>query len=55
MDHAMGKPDAPSGTTRELAEELASISQNRILVHIQAHAMGNGLASAEPKAYGVLS
>jgi 4-hydroxy-tetrahydrodipicolinate reductase len=24
------KPDAPSGTTRELAEELASVAQNRI-------------------------
>jgi dihydrodipicolinate reductase len=55
MDHATGKPDAPSGTTRELAEELASISQNQILVHILAHAMGNGLASVEPKTYGVLS
>jgi 4-hydroxy-tetrahydrodipicolinate reductase len=32
------KPDAPSGTTRELAEELASISQNRIEVPIaQTH------------------
>jgi 4-hydroxy-tetrahydrodipicolinate reductase len=32
------KPDAPSGTTRELAEELASISQNRIGVPIaQTH------------------
>lgn len=28
------KPDAPSGTTRELAEELASIAQNRIEVPI---------------------
>jgi 4-hydroxy-tetrahydrodipicolinate reductase len=28
------KPDAPSGTTRELAEELASITQNRIEVPI---------------------
>jgi 4-hydroxy-tetrahydrodipicolinate reductase len=32
------KPDAPSGTTRELAEELASISQNRLEVPIaQTH------------------
>jgi 4-hydroxy-tetrahydrodipicolinate reductase len=32
------KPDAPSGTTLELAEELASISQNRIEVPIaQTH------------------
>jgi 4-hydroxy-tetrahydrodipicolinate reductase len=32
------KPDAPSGTTRELAEELASIAQNRIEVPIaQTH------------------
>jgi 4-hydroxy-tetrahydrodipicolinate reductase len=32
------KPDAPSGTTRELAEELASITQNRIEVPItQTH------------------
>jgi 4-hydroxy-tetrahydrodipicolinate reductase len=32
------KPDAPSGTTRELAEELASISQNQIEVPIaQTH------------------
>jgi 4-hydroxy-tetrahydrodipicolinate reductase len=32
------KPDAPSGTTREIAEELASISQNQIEVPIaQTH------------------
>ena len=32
------KPDAPSGTTRELAEELASIAQNQIEVPIaQTH------------------
>ena len=32
------KPDAPSGTTRELAEELASVSLNRIEVPIaQTH------------------
>jgi 4-hydroxy-tetrahydrodipicolinate reductase len=32
------KPDAPSGTTRELAEELASIAQNRIEIPIaQTH------------------
>jgi 4-hydroxy-tetrahydrodipicolinate reductase len=34
------KPDAPSGTTRELAEELVSISQNRIEVPI-AETHGN--------------
>jgi 4-hydroxy-tetrahydrodipicolinate reductase len=34
------KPDAPSGTTRELAEELASIAQNRVEVPI-AQTQGN--------------
>jgi 4-hydroxy-tetrahydrodipicolinate reductase len=29
-----GKPDAPSGTTRELAEELAAVAQNRIAVPV---------------------
>jgi 4-hydroxy-tetrahydrodipicolinate reductase len=39
IDYAQAdKPDAPSGTTRELAEELASIAQNRIEVPIvQTH------------------
>src|SRR5215469_10624808 len=40
------KPDAPSGTTRELAEELASIAQNQIEVPI-AQTHGN------PQARGV--
>jgi 4-hydroxy-tetrahydrodipicolinate reductase len=39
IDYAhAAKPDAPSGTTRELAEELASIAQSRIEVPIaQTH------------------
>jgi 4-hydroxy-tetrahydrodipicolinate reductase len=39
IDYAYAdKPDAPSGTTRELAEELASTAQNRIEVPItQTH------------------
>jgi 4-hydroxy-tetrahydrodipicolinate reductase len=29
------KPDAPSGTTRELAEELAAIAENRLGLHVE--------------------
>ena len=36
LDYAhAGKPDAPSGTARELAEELAGVAENRLAVPIE--------------------